>query len=70
MSDSRETERSVMRRKREVVWLGALLFPLGLQCLRREESTENCEVSLNLSVITYCVIKLHSVSVIIWNSEV
>jgi hypothetical protein len=54
-----------MRSKKEVLWLWALLFSLGLHYLRGEESTENCEISLNLSVR-----KLHNVSVVIWNSEV
>jgi hypothetical protein len=31
--------------------LGHSFFPLGRQCLRGEDSTENCKVSLNLSVI-------------------
>jgi hypothetical protein len=50
-SDSKESERSVMRSKKEVVWLWGPPFPLDLRCFRGEESTENCEVSLNLSII-------------------
>jgi hypothetical protein len=37
-----------------------LAFPLGLHCLSGEQSTENCEVSLNVSVIYDCIIKFQS----------